>query len=844
MTFDHVHALPPGTRFEEYRLDMVLGAGGFGITYRAYDGNLDKYVAIKEYLPSEFAARTEASTVVPHSSTDAQDYHWGLSRFLDEARTLARFEHPNLNKVYRFFEANGTAYMVLEYIHGETLAGRLGRERRLPEEVLIRLLEELLSGLAVVHDAGYVHRDIKPGNLMLREEDGGAVLLDFGAARQAVGRRSQRLTTILTPGYAPIEQYDSKADDVGPWSDIYALGMVAYRCISGVGDGELPDAVTRAREQRKGSVDLEPAVEAGRGRYDPKLLAAIDWALYVNEDERPQGVDEWSAALAGGSVRKRKTKPVGKPAKRTAKPRAGDRSGMSWSGIALTVVIVVLLGASAWQGWRLYQGMPMVSLDDAVTMVKSLAGRLAETVSEETPASIEQDGVTEEAPQTADTMTDNAAAEPGQPAAEPEEAPPPVEEDEVTRLLVAAEADIAARRLTSPVGNNAWEKYQRVLGLSPAHPEAVAGMERVMKSYLELFGAALAQEEFDKAGSYLGRIRELHPDSPVLEDGERRIEAARQAQADRLAKIEAIPEYLNSVDAALKRGDLDTAASVLAEIRSLDPEVQGLTEGEQRLAEARQAEAARLAEVERQRQAALEKAKAAAGETLLIPGGTFQMGDLSGEGDEDEKPVHTVTVKPFKLGKYEVTFDQWDACVADGGCNGYRPDDAGWGKGNQPVIHVSWEDTQTFISWLNSKTGGGYRLPTEAEWEYAARAGSETKFSMGDDIGENLANCDNCGSRWDDKQTAPAGSFPVNNSWGLHDMHGNVWEWVEDCWHENYQGAPDDGSAWTTGSDCSRRVIRGGSWNDIPNYLRSAHRIWFTHSGRVSFIGFRLAQDN
>ena len=232
MTTDHIHALPPGTRFEEYRLDMVLGAGGFGITYRAYDSHLDKYVAIKEYLPSEFAARTEASTVVPHSSTDAQDYHWGLSRFLDEARTLARFEHPNLNKVYRFFEGNGTAYMVLEYIQGETLVARLGREPRLPEEVLIRMLEEMLSGLVVVHDAGYVHRDIKPGNLMLREEDGSAVLLDFGAARQAVGRRSQRLTTILTPGYAPIEQYDSKADDVGPWSDIYALGMVAYRCAS------------------------------------------------------------------------------------------------------------------------------------------------------------------------------------------------------------------------------------------------------------------------------------------------------------------------------------------------------------------------------------------------------------------------------------------------------------------------------------------------------------------------------------------------------------------------------------------------------------------------------------
>ena len=284
-------------------MDAVLGAGGFGITYWAYDAHLDKFVAIKEYLPVEFATRTEASTVVPHSNADAQDYHWGLTRFLDEARTLARFDHPHLNKVYRFFESNGTAYMVLEYVEGETLADRLTRERQLPEESLQRLMEEVLSGLEVMHEAGYVHRDIKPGNLMLREEDGSAVVLDFGAARQAVGQRSKAITSILTPGYAPIEQYDSKADDVGPWSDIYALGMVAYRCISGISDSQLLDAVTRGRIQRKGQVDLTPAVEAGKGKYNAKLLEAIDWAIEVDEEVRPQNVDAWHQALAGGGRR-------------------------------------------------------------------------------------------------------------------------------------------------------------------------------------------------------------------------------------------------------------------------------------------------------------------------------------------------------------------------------------------------------------------------------------------------------------------------------------------------------------------------------------------------------------
>ena len=230
---------------------------------------------------------------------------------------------------------------------------------------------------------------------------------------------------------------------------------------------------------------------------------------------------------------------------------------------------------------------------------------------------------------------------------------------------------------------------------------------------------------------------------------------------------------------------------------------------------------------------------------VSIPGGTFRMGDLHGVGNSNELPVHSVTVGPFRLGKYEVTFAQWDACVADGGCGGYQPDDSGWGRGNRPVFDVSWTDAQSFINWLNGKTGGGYRLPTEAEWEYAARAGSTTQFSWGNSIGSNRANCwqPECGD--DYKYTAPVGSFPAN-AWGLHNMHGNVLEWVQDCRNDSsYEGAPTDGSAWESGR-CTWRVIRGGSWSDNPWSLRSANRNWglqtFRNDGRNEH-GFRLAQD-
>ena len=225
-------------------------------------------------------------------------------------------------------------------------------------------------------------------------------------------------------------------------------------------------------------------------------------------------------------------------------------------------------------------------------------------------------------------------------------------------------------------------------------------------------------------------------------------------------------------------------------------------------------------------------------EMVVVPAGSFMMGS---DESSSEIPRHRVTIaKPFAVGKYEVTFAEWDACVAAGGCGGHRPGDEGWGRGRWPVINVSWDDAKAYVRWLNRKTGKQYRLPSEAEWEYAARAGTTTRYSWGDDIGRNRANCDGCGSRWDNEQTAPAGSFRAN-VFGLHDVHGNVWEWVEDCWSGNYLGAPADGSAWESG-DCSRRVLRGGSWDNRPWFLRSASRSGDGAGNRNDGSGFRVAR--
>ena len=232
-------------------------------------------------------------------------------------------------------------------------------------------------------------------------------------------------------------------------------------------------------------------------------------------------------------------------------------------------------------------------------------------------------------------------------------------------------------------------------------------------------------------------------------------------------------------------------------------------------------------------------------EMVVLPTGSFRMGDLSGEGDADERPVRTVTIsRPIAMGKYEVSFAEYEKFVSAIGAKAHfavRPDAEGWGRGNRPVINVNWHDARDYAAWLSRQTGKRYRLPSEAEWEYAARAGTTTRYSWGNEIGANRANCAGCGSDWDDEKTAPVGSFAANG-FGLYDMHGNVFEWVEDCVHANYEGAPTDGSVWA-GGDCDLRISRGGCWHFSPQSLRSAYRDMDPPSYRYHLVGFRLVRD-
>jgi serine/threonine protein kinase len=284
----HQLALPQGTRIRDFEFHRVLGYGGFGITYLGWNIALDIPVAIKEYLPTDLATRRSDQSVVPQSSQAASDFQWGLERFLDEARTLARLQHPNIVRVHHFFEAHSTAYIAMDYVEGEDLSAYLTRKETLGEDELKGILYPLLDALEVIHQADFLHRDIKPGNIVLRDSDGSPVLLDFGAARQAIGAKSRSVTSIVTPGYAPIEQYSSRGRQ-GAWTDLYALGGVCYRALT----GQVPDDATDRMRQDP----LVSVAERCAGQASSAFLSAIDVALSVDEADRPQSVGAWRGAL-------------------------------------------------------------------------------------------------------------------------------------------------------------------------------------------------------------------------------------------------------------------------------------------------------------------------------------------------------------------------------------------------------------------------------------------------------------------------------------------------------------------------------------------------------------------
>jgi formylglycine-generating enzyme required for sulfatase activity/serine/threonine protein kinase len=800
--------LTPGSVVDKLRIDRVLGHGAFAVTYLVTDPVLNKSFALKEYLPRDRVLRTADGRLEPADGQAASSFSAGLSRFIAEGRTVAQLDHPSIVKVFRCIEANATAYLLMPWYRGEALHKLLDRGGTLSPDETLALAKPLLRALDYLHGRGLFHRDIKPANVYITES-GQPILLDFGAAGRQIEEAGPGGPALGSEGYAAPEQYSPRRE-LGPWTDIYGLAATLYRCCSGVipvAAGDRRAAVEDGRED-----PLPPLERMLPGPEFKAIARAIDQGLRLEPARRPRTVGEWRPSFPPAA------------GKAAARPPDADigQEGREWLPMILLGLFAVLLVAAV-----IYLFVPE-------------SGDLGP----------------------GDAATDPAAAEPDRRTDRGRHETP----EERARWEAALESDTAygyqtflqdypdsihedqARVHLERLDHRAWGRAQQ---------ENTRG---AVEAYLDSFPDGLHAAQADVL---------LHEfDLAEAEEQRRQGEQARQElaaweRARSSRTIDALDEYLASWPGGL-HGDEARALR-----RQLEAEI------DERLAfEAAQklhtidAYRSYMGAFPRGRNVAealtaidaltLRPGKAfrdcpQCPSMMVVPAGSFWQGsdETNPLALKKETPKRMVTItQPFAISVFEITMAQWDLCVDEGGCSA-RPVDNGWGRGQRPVIMVSWNDTQEFTAWLSSKTGQSYRLPSESQWEYAARAGEESDWLGGRPVSlcqyANIAGSES-GFRWQHEecadgaaiQTLPVGSLQAN-AFGLHDVIGNVAEWTMDCMNLSYLDAPADGSAWGRGI-CSSRMTRGGSWFTGTRDVRLPARFNLKNGDRNDFTGFRVVR--
>jgi formylglycine-generating enzyme required for sulfatase activity/serine/threonine protein kinase len=870
-------ALPAGTMVAgAWRIGRVLGQGGFGVTYAAEGMRSGTHAALKEFMPTGLCTRPAGSTaVVPAQGPAGEVFARGLAGFIKEAETLGRLNHPSIVRALAHFSANGTAYLALEMIAGGALSTWLRGLGRPPSQAECdALLWPLTDALTHVHALFLLHRDIKPENIMLKP-DGTPVLIDFGAAKSLVMSETRTIgapatLNFVTDGYAPPEQYAPEGEGLlGPWTDVYALGATFYQAVTGI---RPPSGAYRQIEDT-----LKPLLQSDMGpAWRPTFLAGINRALALRRADRPQSAMEFRQAMGvpePGSVRPetlttalaptlaagtaalahasgpqvsapgasgprpsaprasgpKPASPAAAPITFSALPSGQDaaataarpaRRGAWWAvGVLSLIAMLLAFGAVG------FQHPPLRAWIETAFGVRVATPPQPEPGDRERVAAAEWARLTKTKDEQAlsDFIERYRGTEAAQRAAEV-----------LARWSAAAEL---WERLKGTTDLGIIERFLEAHGDTPAAAEA-SGRRGALRNQM-------AAEAWDSLKSgrdeqAVQRFIETWTDTPSAGVARARLAALIQdRKAQEAREQRAAAEWTAIKDTADKAllerffaAHAGTEAAKAALLRLRDP-VAALKPGSGESARDRLADGRECAFCP---------------EMVVVPAGSFMMGSSPGEiaalktelpdfkdWFDKEAPQRGVAIRePFAVAKYEVKFAEWDACVADGGCT-HKPDDQGWGRGRRPVINVSWRDAKGYVAWLSRKTGKTYRLLSEAEWEYAACAGTTTRYFWGNKFSNARANNDT-------GRTVEVGLYGAN-AWGLHDMHGNVWEWVEDCWHDSYNGAPSDGSAWSTScSDQSRRILRGGSWYNHPGLLRSAYRGSYSTDNRDYGVGFRLAR--
>jgi len=545
--------LPEGFELHWYEVQSVLGRGAFGVTYLALDKNLDQLVAIKEYFPNDFSARESGYTVHPTTGKSKEMYEWGLDRFIREARILAKFKHANIVRVLSVFEHNNTAYMVMEYEQGEELSRLFKRKEEFTEQEMLDIFLPVLDGLKLVHDAGFIHRDIKPANIYIRE-DGSPVLIDFGAARQVSGVPTRALTSLVTFGYAPFEQYNESEEKQGPWTDIYALGASLFSGLT----GKLPiDALARGASMLSTGIDpYEPLSVMLEGKYSAAFLKAIDHALLFDANDRPQDVMVWAGMLAG-----KVEVPELPPAMRIKPPQE--------EGPNATVVLTKQPGVQ-------YEVTPETGKETGAEKP------LAEPRPQVMPQSVKPQ-LARQRPNirlissmlmvviiiTGTVLLMQGPEEVPVPAPPPPSIAEPVV-DQTSLLLTQAERAEQAGNYIEPEGKNALQLYLQVLALEPSNQQANSAIEEIIDLYSDGIHSDLAEGYLDKADKNLQRLLAARPDSEKLLKLQEQLKTARSVQSSLALLLSQADDYQKQNSLLSPRGK--NVLSTLRKVLELDPD--------------------------------------------------------------------------------------------------------------------------------------------------------------------------------------------------------------------------------------------------------------------------------
>jgi hypothetical protein len=548
----HSNALPPGFEFDGYRIERILGAGGFGITYCAAEVKTGRKVAIKEFLPQGLARRDQGDvTVRPIGPGHRADFNTQLARFLEEAKVLITVAHPNVVRTLRYTEAHRTAYIIMEYVEGESLETILRQAVTLPQAEIQKFLFPLLDGLAAVHAKGFLHRDIKPDNIYIRAGDGQPVLLDFGAARQMTRATH---TIVFSHGYAPPEQYETQAPRA-PSADLYSVGATIYRCMTGLAPASATDRLAARAMARPDP--LQPLARSGRHRYTPQLIAAVEAALRVDAQERPQSVAEFWAMLPPSDAASAQaigaTLLAGAPATPNsassggAYPRAGGHRTMRRAAIVAGLAVLVLGSAAAAYRYRdqleIFGGVPAKERAEAERLRVEAAR--AKVEAERHMAETERALAAKDWPAAERALAEAKRLKPDHPGLTALE----------TRLRAARESE------------------------SRAKVEAERHMAEAER--------AIAAKDWPAAEKALAEAKRLKPDHPELAALETKLKAARELESR--AKVEA-ERHMAEAERAIAAKDWPAAERALAEAKRLKPDHPGLAALEAKLKLARELE--------------------------------------------------------------------------------------------------------------------------------------------------------------------------------------------------------------------------------------------------------------